>query len=300
LVPPVDVQRVLEDYASVEECRLPTEADAITLRPKAGRSAAKVLVGLHTSDQRRRFTLAHELGHILIPWHAGTVFVSHVETDSASASHDYRAMEAEANRFAAELLMPTRWVRDRLGDSSLRDIYGRLGLADASRTVMSLQICQAAPPGWFFVEVDSAERVTTTARSGGTRVSLPKRGESLTLDALPNAAKEEIDGGSSKTIWWRFASVVPASASALSGEWRLILAAVLADSGLDVAAQDEAKKSISGIIGSANSGNASLHDLYTRCLQRISSDPALSSIARHALFPEFLSARLTEIVGRRA
>jgi predicted transcriptional regulator len=61
--------------------------------------------------RRRRFTIAHELGHLVL--HAGNsaapaVFCRHVGSTEAAISD---AIEREANHFAAELLMPGDLMR---------------------------------------------------------------------------------------------------------------------------------------------------------------------------------------------
>jgi Zn-dependent peptidase ImmA (M78 family) len=62
--------------------------------------------------QRRRFTIGHELGHYLNPWHvpSGVGFECTTANMLASGSPALTGRpkwEAEANTFAAELLMPT-------------------------------------------------------------------------------------------------------------------------------------------------------------------------------------------------
>jgi transcriptional regulator with XRE-family HTH domain len=61
---------------------------------------------------RQRFTMAHELGHLLLG-HLRTLYVdvSAVEGFSPVSSRS-RAAERDANTFAANLLMPGPWVRD--------------------------------------------------------------------------------------------------------------------------------------------------------------------------------------------
>ena len=64
---------------------------------------------------RQRFTLAHEIGHVVIPWHTGTI---QCNTDNPSASLSDRKkvdfQEEEANVFASELLIPTDWLKKRM------------------------------------------------------------------------------------------------------------------------------------------------------------------------------------------
>ncbi|HEY2868495.1 MAG TPA: ImmA/IrrE family metallo-endopeptidase, partial [Gaiellales bacterium] len=59
---------------------------------------------------RRRFTVAHEVGHHLL--HSDGAAVLCRPSDVETAQGDVRAREREANRFAAELLMPEPMVRD--------------------------------------------------------------------------------------------------------------------------------------------------------------------------------------------
>lgn len=65
----------------------------------------------HRVPRRRRFTIAHELGHLVL--HAGdtaapAVFCRHVRSTESPISD---AIEREANHFAAELLMPDELMR---------------------------------------------------------------------------------------------------------------------------------------------------------------------------------------------
>ena len=57
------------------------------------------------SDNRKKFTIAHELGHFNIPWHSELMFGCDIS--EMDFKKDYGPREQEANFFAAELLMPT-------------------------------------------------------------------------------------------------------------------------------------------------------------------------------------------------
>jgi Zn-dependent peptidase ImmA (M78 family) len=73
--------------------------DALMSWPPQGRPV--VLLGTHAPGDRQRFSVAHELGHAVMH-----------EIPTA-------AQEAEADRFAAELLMPRRDIASSLGDVSM-------------------------------------------------------------------------------------------------------------------------------------------------------------------------------------
>ena len=101
--------------------------------------------------RRRRFTLAHEIGHWICHCDEGRAPVqaaSYCRAVDVSDAAD-RTLEREANVFAAELLMPERTVRDVW--SSVRDIDYCAARFDVSPTAMrwrlfSFQLLQES--GW--------------------------------------------------------------------------------------------------------------------------------------------------------
>lgn len=64
---------------------------------------------------RQNFTLAHEIGHVVIPWHTGTTACA---TDNPTVLVDQKRLvdsqEQEAHVFASELLIPSDWLRKRM------------------------------------------------------------------------------------------------------------------------------------------------------------------------------------------
>ena len=63
------------------------------------------------SPGRRRFTLAHELGHWICQCHNGNAKPVYCRAEEIGVDREARALEREANVFAAELLMPEPQVR---------------------------------------------------------------------------------------------------------------------------------------------------------------------------------------------
>ena len=57
--------------------------------------------------ERRRFTIAHEIGHFLIPWHDESAQCAIADMGVLRSRDARKSKEAEANRFAAALLTPT-------------------------------------------------------------------------------------------------------------------------------------------------------------------------------------------------
>lgn len=102
-----------------------TNIEALTTRGFEGglvtnraKSTGVILVNQGSHQRRQRFTVGHELGHFLSPWHEpmnteGFRCTSRDFTTTDTGSRDKaKKMEAEANRFAAGILMPIAQFRN--------------------------------------------------------------------------------------------------------------------------------------------------------------------------------------------
>jgi Zn-dependent peptidase ImmA (M78 family) len=77
---------------------------------------AMIAVNASDSPLRRRFTVAHELGHLVLS-HKGEIFVDkHVVNKRASSGQFVDPQEIEANQFAASLLMPREELVEHFGE----------------------------------------------------------------------------------------------------------------------------------------------------------------------------------------
>lgn len=132
--PPVPVTDMAERLgATVIEESLESDVSGILYREDNGPSI--IAVNARHALVRRRFSVAHEIGHLRL--HAGRpVIVDHlvrgrVDMRDQRSSLATSQEEIEANGFAAALLMPPEWIS--------ADIENSLG-ATASRTVESLAL----------------------------------------------------------------------------------------------------------------------------------------------------------------
>lgn len=106
LCPPVDIASLLEERADVQELSWPQRCDGIVVGlTRPGKPKVFVRAGQHSN--RDRFTRAHELGHIMIPWHLGDVTL---ECEIDRLDPIGRAAEREANDFASRVLVPDRFL----------------------------------------------------------------------------------------------------------------------------------------------------------------------------------------------
>lgn len=112
---PVPVEKIARKYAQVVRKPLPFDVSGmlVPLPPAEGKPRWAIVVNATDAPVRQRFTIAHELGHLLIhkyptPHADGRYQVRF--RDERSATGSVRE-EIEANQFAAELLMPEREIR---------------------------------------------------------------------------------------------------------------------------------------------------------------------------------------------
>jgi len=108
---PIDVWRVARRLGvRVERTDLGEDCSGVLVRRKSG--AAVIGVNYAHHPNRQRFTVAHELGHLVL--HKGGRYVDKGTTlrfrDRESGTGS-QVEERQANQFAAALLMPATWVR---------------------------------------------------------------------------------------------------------------------------------------------------------------------------------------------
>jgi hypothetical protein len=110
----------------------------------AGHPVGKVLLkrGIRESG-RKLFTLAHELGHYVLPTHAKSGAVCR-STDIDNWSPGLPPREIEANRFAAEILMPKELILEELRQEpslhNVRLLAVRFGTTFAASTYRLVEL----------------------------------------------------------------------------------------------------------------------------------------------------------------
>lgn len=98
------------------------------------RNDGSSVIGVNSlhANTRRRFTIAHELGHLLLHknemLHVDSKFPIALRSELSSLAVD--ELEIEANQFAAELLMPTELLNKDIArirdDIEIEDAVGKL------------------------------------------------------------------------------------------------------------------------------------------------------------------------------
>jgi hypothetical protein len=202
-----DVATVAGHYAKVEYWTIPLRVDGICLDLKRTGKRPTIIINRDQPWRRRRFTLAHELAYVLIPWHRGSLYV----TDADSLTERWE-MEGEANRFASELLMPTTWISAIL--QSAADFGTAVSLVQTQAAVSpiasAIRLTSVAPPNHLFAYCDEGGIVLNAGRSSGTVANSPPWNRELDPRYLNRNAADhgEVLGGSSRLYWWKLADTV--------------------------------------------------------------------------------------------
>lgn len=118
-VPVLHIARAL-DIVEIRTEPLRSFEAALIATPDRGHGA--ILVNAHSPRSRQRYSIGHELGHYLNPWHVPTApdgFQCTSEDMMTSSGNTRRLrQEAEANQFAIELLAPAARLASALSTSA--------------------------------------------------------------------------------------------------------------------------------------------------------------------------------------
>lgn len=133
--PPVDVVG-LADALGVsvwESTKLKNASGKLFRDPRyGGPSGYAILVNQSDPLVRKRFTIAHEIAHFLL--HVGDVQGGTITDDEFYRSGLTSTQEAEANRLAAEILMPSHLIKDA-DYTPAKELAARLQVSELAMTI---------------------------------------------------------------------------------------------------------------------------------------------------------------------
>ena len=288
LTPPYDLEQLASAYGELEYLELPFGVDGITIGIGAA-TKPRILINSSAPGTRRKFTLAHEIGHVVIPWHTGTI-VSHLENGEVDAA--YSQMETEANRFAAELLMPSDWLREAFKASSCVEQYFRLvlTLAGASKEATFNKILRPLPQPVICVQVDGASRVLSRRKSQ-TAPYPPERNTLVSSDTFQTDCRFEsfeIDG----QLYMSWTFVGRDIQEVDKRPWREVYAQILGDTGMQ-----EYLQNMNGILAAAYGKNKALDEaeICGAIIRAFTRYEMFDVVTKHDLFEQFVIKRVREL-----
>jgi Zn-dependent peptidase ImmA (M78 family) len=107
-----------------------------TLIANPEKSEGHIFYNSRVPRSRQRFTIGHELGHFLLPWHRQATFNCSADDLKTTKA----GWELEANRFSAELLMPQALLARECSPSREFDLADVIRVQDAFGTSMESMI----------------------------------------------------------------------------------------------------------------------------------------------------------------
>lgn len=291
LTPPYDLEQLASVYGELEYLELPFGVDGITIGIGAA-AKPRILINSSAPATRRKFTLAHEIGHVVIPWHTGTI-VSHLENGEVDAA--YSQMETEANRFAAELLMPSEWLLETFKATDSLEQYFRsvLTQAGASKEATLNKFLRPLHQPVICVQVDSASRVLSKRRSQ-TAPYPPEQNTVVSSETFQTDCRFEhfeIDG--QLYMSWTFIGRDIQEVDARP--WREVYAQILNDTGMQQYLQN-----MNGILAAAYGKNKALDEseISGAIIRAFTKYEMFDVVTKHELFEQFVIKRVRELRRR--
>ena len=251
---PFDIEMLVKKYATVIYKNIPIIGiDGVSLNLKMPGKKPTVIVNNNISTKRQTFTLAHELGHVIIPWHIGTI-VDDIYNQSYK-DYQYSILEQEANRFAAELLMPSDWVlvkyiKLKKNLSELQSlIVDKTGVSDQAGAIKMISLL---PKDISYCAVENG-KVLHSGSTNRTNAFPHQIGSNFNKNLYPYIDNHFIySSGTIEYHWWKLSSKITLSTNHNDKRtWREILDNIIED----IAPEGDDKKfksSINGIVAHAN------------------------------------------------
>jgi Zn-dependent peptidase ImmA (M78 family) len=103
---PIPLERIAEAVGIVDIVGQATKSFEGALITTSAKATGSIAYNNASRIERRRFTIAHEIGHFLIPWHSANAQCATADMGVLKSQDARKSKEAEANRFAAALLTP--------------------------------------------------------------------------------------------------------------------------------------------------------------------------------------------------
>ena len=301
---PFNIEQLVKLYAKVIYKNIPIQGiDGVSLNLKAPGKQVIVVVNSNINKKRQIFTLAHEFGHIIIPWHLGTIV-----DDTLSQSYkdyEYSILEQEANRFASELLMPRDWVLDQYSNlnGNLSNLHNVIVLSTGvSSQAAAIRMTNSLEKDIIYC-AEQYETILFSGSSANTNASLPVKGTDFNKYFYPYFDNYFIHtDGQINYHWWKISSSIRLSHEIDDRTWREILDDIVTDikPGIDC---KKFKNSINGIIAFANGktlkeGDYTVDSVVAAVIYRLRR-PGFEDFVAHKDFYKFVSKKVESMLAEK-
>lgn len=297
LTPPIPIEDLVREVADIRGARLrETGLDAV-LHGLHRTNRPTLLIDEDAPDTRRRFTLAHEYGHLSMAWHRGTLRC-HINAPVQAEQGDETTtqvftFERDADQFASRLLIPRGYIEE-LDPRDVDAIIDAAFKTGVSAEAAIYGITSYLPPGNLLILLDSyGTHIHRLSTSEGTVNLALRRGEKLDegyLDRFLEASGHRRYGGA-HMFWGR--TVPDMKLTTAATDWRSFLTRILEDAHLDPTPSGPIWRSVNGVASAAHSDVG--HDNVEASAQRIKHvfqrNETYHNLPHHPLFDDYASSR---------
>ena len=167
--PPVDVETFARSVGIIEFRDLEVDGFVGALMTDMEKTKGIILSATGMPTPRRRFTISHELGHFLIAAHRGDKRCTAKDMYENGRETHHQKEEAQANRFAAGLLMPKPWFvaqTDEMGAPDMSQLHALASTYGVSLEAAANRYADLTPEACAFVFMkDGRIRYSRPSRS---------------------------------------------------------------------------------------------------------------------------------------
>lgn len=301
---PFSLDSLIEEYAELMHLLIPIDGvDGLSLNIKVPGKKPRVIINSKVALIRQRFTLAHELGHLVIPWHCG-IELEEMDGGYYLKNYEYDTYEQEANRFAAELLMPTDLIIDHYSkEKNLARLHKKLvSKTNVSEQPVAIKMARILPKNIVYCAENNGI-VQFSGKSIGTSTMSNFANNFNAKSIFPDAIEYSSHEYARATIhWWQLSTSLELPEVKDDRTWREILDEILNEC-FPFEDNKKRKMSLNGIIASVNGNlkrNNILNDrtLYAECLNRMMNYTGLEWLLEHRSFTSFLVKKVYDLMDK--
>lgn len=299
---PFDLDQLVRHYADLIYKSIPISGvDGLSLNIKVVGKTPTVIINQDITETRQLFTLAHELGHLIIPWHCG------IDIEDIDLSHEwiadfrYGEMEQEANRFAAEILMPKQFIENlSLKEENFASLHDRVCLlTGVSHQAAAIRLGQILPRNIIYCcEVDGI--INYSGVSSGTMATIPNSGSINVKTSFPSAVHSNIKIRGKTIHWWQLKQEDVSTVQKDDPRtWKEILDFVASQTENPIKYKQTINGRVSWVNGTLKKTSAyNVSSIYTECLNRFRHLEEFKGFIKYGLLEIFLLKKIEDMVSK--
>ncbi|GGJ88955.1 hypothetical protein GCM10010123_18160 [Pilimelia anulata] len=286
---------MLQKYADIEILSWPYLCDGLTVGLTTG-GRPKVFLKAINNSLRQRFTAAHELGHVLLPWH--TELIECHSPDEETTDYIGGLREREASSFASHLLLPDRFLSPHCDNGvDMPALLDAVHTAEVSAAAGLIALTRSVPPGIALVLNE-----TKPFYSHGTAYPRPTVFEEAGKPLLSKIAVEQgnVILRRQSVQWYKLEQFVKPRDVSDPRETTTLLRDAIAAITDDPIEQQHLVHVVNGVVGSAlNSETARSTSVCALAAMRhrIRARPDLAALMKEPDFDLFLNRKASNFPG---